>query len=101
MKGHEVQQTPYMEPRPVGIGTPGVVGVRFRKSGRVHYFSPGSLELKVGEVMVAPTSQGEVQCFVIIAPTQLLQAEVAGPLETLLRKATLRDKLKHEESFQY
>lgn len=35
-----------------------VVGVRFKKAGKVYYFNPGNLELRQGSPVIVETSRG-------------------------------------------
>lgn len=37
---------------------PEVVGVRFRRAGKIYYFDPGTLELKPGQDVIVETSRG-------------------------------------------
>ena len=37
---------------------PTVVGVRFRKAGKIYYFDPGDLELNPGQNIIVETSRG-------------------------------------------
>ena len=35
-----------------------VIGVRFRKAGKVYYFSPGDEEIKAGQHVIVETARG-------------------------------------------
>ena len=35
-----------------------IIGVRFNKSGKTYYFSPGDLEVKKGEGVIVETARG-------------------------------------------
>jgi cell fate regulator YaaT (PSP1 superfamily) len=64
-----------------------VVGVRFKRAGRIYYFDPVDIDLEVNDYVVVETSRGlEVGC-VIIAPKQVLASEVVKPLKPVVRKA--------------
>jgi len=67
---------------------PRVVGVRFRPAGRVYYYAPAGYELKVGQWVLAEGGKG-VECGrVVIAPRQVVAAELRGePLRPVLRPA--------------
>ena len=35
-----------------------VIGVRFRRAGKVYYFSPGDLEIEAGQNVIVETARG-------------------------------------------
>ena len=37
---------------------PQIVGVKFKYTGKIYYFNPGELNLKVGQLVLAKTSRG-------------------------------------------
>ena len=63
-----------------------VVGVRFRATGRVHYFDPGDEDLVAGDRVSAETKQGPQVGEVVIAPSQVLYSELRGRLIPILEK---------------
>jgi cell fate regulator YaaT (PSP1 superfamily) len=74
-----------------------VVGIRFKRAGRVYYFDPADNELQVNDQVVAKTARGlELGC-VVIAPKQVLDSEVSGPLKSVVRKATDEDFRRTQE----
>jgi cell fate regulator YaaT (PSP1 superfamily) len=73
-----------------------VVGVRFKKTGKVYYFDPGDMELEVNEQVVVETERGLELGRVVIAPRQVIASELAEPLKPVLRKASPED-LEHWE----
>ncbi len=77
---------------------PDIVGVRFKRVGRVYYFDPGGMELGVGEWVVVETMRGLELGKVVIAPKQVLASEFTEPLKTVLRKAGPEDMAQAEES---
>jgi len=64
-----------------------IVGIRFRKVGKVYYFNPGDIELKVDDYVVVDTTRGMELGQVVIAPGQVLVSNVDKPLKKVLRKA--------------
>ena len=36
-----------------------VIGIRFRKAGKVYYFSPGENEIKTGDHVIVETARSE------------------------------------------
>ncbi len=79
-----------------------VVGVRFKRTGKVYYFDPSDFELKVGDCVVVETIRGPELGQVVIAPSQVLASEVTKPLKPVVRKADIEDieqadKIKQKE----
>ncbi|MFQ5880383.1 MAG: stage 0 sporulation family protein [Dehalococcoidia bacterium] len=68
-----------------------VVGVRFRKAGKIYYFDPGEQELEVGDYVVAETELGPELGWVAIAPYQVVTSEVEEPLKPIMRAAAAAD----------
>lgn len=68
-----------------------VVGVRFKRTGKVYYFDPSDIELKVGDCVVVETTRGPELGQVVIAPSQVLASEVTKPLKPVVRKADIED----------
>lgn len=68
-----------------------VVGVRFKKVGRIYYFHPGEHQLQVGEKVVVETSQGLECGEVVIQPKAIPDEDISEPLKPVLRKASEND----------
>lgn len=63
----------------------GVVGIRFRDSGRTYYFAPGQHSLAVNDWVVVETSRGREAGRVVIAPHQVRLNLLQGELRPILR----------------
>lgn len=80
-----------------------VVGIRFRRAGRIYYFdATGFEDLVAGDAVVVETARGHEMGNVVMAPDQLVKAET-GKLKPITRCATeedrsLRRRLKLDES---
>ncbi len=75
-----------------------VIGVRFKDVGKVYYFDPDGVELKVGDNVIVETSRG-VECGkVALANRQLSDDKVTAPLKKMIRKATEDDLAIVEEN---
>jgi len=72
---------------------PLIVGIRFKRAGKIYYFDPAGHELNIGEHVVVETSRGTEIGRVVIAPRQVADSEVTEPLKPVLRKATTADLL--------
>lgn len=77
---------------------PELVGVRFKRAGRVYYFDPAGFELKVGDWVVVETGRGSDLGRVVISPKQVLANELTEPLKPVLRVATGEDLNKRVDS---
>ncbi|MBI2830090.1 MAG: stage 0 sporulation family protein [Chloroflexi bacterium] len=74
-----------------------VVGVRFKRAGRVYYFNPAGFDLQIDDCVVVETARGLEVGQVVIAPKQVLDAELTTPLKPVVRKAELADIQKSQE----
>ena len=63
-----------------------IVGVRFTPSGRVYFFSPGNVEMAIGDRVEVETDLGHREGTVVIAPNQERYADLRGGLDTVVRK---------------
>lgn len=68
-----------------------VVGIRFKKAGKVYYFDPGSLKLNKGDAVIVETARGLELGEVVTALRQVEETEVVQPLRPVLRTATPAD----------
>ncbi len=69
-----------------------VVGVRFRETGKVYYFSPNSLTLKKGEHVIVESARGQDYGFVAFEETEVSDDKVVAPLRHVVRLATNEDE---------
>jgi len=74
-----------------------IVGIRFKKAGRIYYFDPADIELEVNDYVVVETSRGLELGHVVIAPKQVLVSEVSTPLKPVVRKAEDKDISRAQE----
>jgi len=68
-----------------------IVGIRFKKAGKVYYFDPAGIDLEANDYVVVKTTRGLELGYVIIAPRQVLVNEVTTPLKPVVRKAEPED----------
>lgn len=68
-----------------------IVGVRFRRAGKIYYFSPGELKIAAGDGCIVETSRGVEYGEVVIAPKDVAEDEVVQPLKQVLRGANTED----------
>jgi len=74
-----------------------IVGIRFKKTGKVYYFDSAGIELEAGDHVVVKTSRGMELGYVVIAPGQVLASEVDESLKPVMRKAEPDDIKQAEE----
>lgn len=65
---------------------PSLTGVQLKPSQKVQYFDADGLHLAVGDRVVVETLDGEQEGVVAIAPAQVLQSDLRGALNPVLRK---------------
>ncbi|WP_153127224.1 PSP1 domain-containing protein [Peribacillus tepidiphilus] len=75
-----------------------VVGVRFKKAGKIYYFDPGELEIPKGEFVIVETARGVEYGKVVIPRKQVDENDVVLPLKKVLRIADAKDRLNVEEN---
>jgi len=73
-----------------------IVGIRFKKAGKVYYFDPAGIDLKVDDYIVVETTRGIELGYVVIAPKQVLVNEITTPLKPVIRKAE-EDDIEHAQ----
>ncbi|MFZ5985585.1 MAG: PSP1 domain-containing protein [Bacillota bacterium] len=75
-----------------------VVGVRFKKAGKIYYFDPGDLVIDLNESAIVETARGIEFGQVVVPNTEVSEEEIVAPLKKVIRIATEEDKLHHEEN---
>jgi cell fate regulator YaaT (PSP1 superfamily) len=75
-----------------------VVGVRFKKAGKIYYFDPGDLSIQKGDYVIVETVRGVEYGKVVIARKQVDEHDVVLPLKKVLRIADQKDRLMVEEN---
>ena len=68
-----------------------IVGVRFKKAGKIYYFGIGPLEIAKGDDVIVETARGVEFGHVVLGPRQVEDSEVTLPLKAVQRKATDED----------
>jgi len=76
-----------------------IVGVRFKRAGRVYYFDPAGFDLEVNDYVVVNTVRGLELGHVVAPPKQVLDSEVGRSLKSVVRKAEPED-IKRAQEFE-
>ena len=77
---------------------PTVVGIRFKKAGKIYYFDPALSSVAQGDHAIVETARGVEYGEVVVGPREVSDSEVVSPLKPVLRKATDEDAQKVEEN---
>ncbi len=75
-----------------------IVGVRFKKPGKIYFFDPGDLQINNRDFVIVETSQGQEFGEVAIANRIVEDESVLKPLKKVIRIATQKDKKHNEEN---
>jgi len=73
-----------------------IVGVRFKRAGRIYYFDSAGIELEASDPVVVQTARGLELGQVVISPRQVVADELGEPLKLVVRKAEPED-IEHAE----
>lgn len=84
-----------------------IIGIRFKKVGKIYYFSPEGINAKVGDMAIVETVNGTECGEVAIANRKIEDYELASPLRPVIRIADENDmrivaknKLKEKDAFR-
>ena len=70
-----------------------VIGVRFKKAGKIYYFDPAGLDIEKGNFVVVETARGIEFGECVIGLKEINENDVIAPLKSVLRVATERKKM--------
>ncbi len=72
-----------------------VVGVRFKKAGKIYYFAPGEISIQTGDDVIVETARGIEFGNAVIGPKDVEDDKIVPPLKGVIRKATDDDREKY------
>lgn len=75
-----------------------VVGVRFKKAGKIYYFDPGDLAIQRDDFVIVETVRGVEFGRVVIPRKQVGENDVVLPLKKVVRIADQKDRLIVDEN---
>ncbi|NLC43986.1 MAG: stage 0 sporulation family protein [Clostridiales bacterium] len=75
-----------------------VVGIRFKKAGKIYYFGPNGLDLNEEDHVIVETARGVEFGDVVVASKEVPDEEIVPPLKSVIRKATEEDKIQAAEN---
>lgn len=75
-----------------------VIGVRFKKAGKIYYFDPGELEIQLNDYVIVETSRGIEYGKAFTNIKQVSENDVVLPLKKVLRLADEHDRINVDEN---
>ncbi len=76
-----------------------IVGVRFKKTGKIYFFDPENLEINMGDKVIVETAMGEEFGEVVTNNRELPDEKITNPLKKVLRIASQQD-IKNMEMYK-
>lgn len=84
-----------------------VIGVRFRRAGKIYYFDPAGFDIERGDNVIVETARGVEYGNVVLGPRDIEDDKIIQPIKPVIRQATPEDdevekknKEKEKEAFQ-
>lgn len=68
-----------------------IVGVRFKKAGKIYYFLPSEETLTIDDGVIVETARGVEYGTVVIGPKEVSKDSLVMPVKEVMRKATPKD----------
>ena len=75
-----------------------IIGVRFKKPGKIYFFDPGKFRIEKGQFVVVETSQGEEYGEVVTNVRKVEEERIVAPLKKVIRIANYHDRKNYEEN---
>ncbi len=75
-----------------------VIGVKFKRVGKIYYFSPNGMEPKAGDHVIVETARGVEYGRVAMGIKEVSEDEIVAPLKPIIRIATPEDDIILEEN---
>ncbi len=74
-----------------------IIGVRFKKLGKIYFFNPKNLKVRKGDKVIVETAQGEEYGEVMIPNRFVEDDKIVAPLKKVIRIANYKDHKHYEE----
>ena len=75
-----------------------IIGVRFRRAGKVYFFAPGELDIKKGDNVIVETARGIEYGQVVSGIRDIEDEKIVMPLKPVIRIATEEDDAVNAEN---
>ena len=77
-----------------------IIGVRFKKAGKIYYFDPAGNDFETGDGVIVETVRGVEYGTVALANREISGKDLTTPIKKIMRPATERDRQVAEENKQ-
>ncbi|MEJ8553934.1 PSP1 domain-containing protein [Tepidibacter sp. Z1-5] len=77
-----------------------VVGIRFKKAGKIYYFNPLEFDVKKDMNVIVETARGLEYGNIIVGPKEVSEEEIVAPLKPIVRISTEEDTNIYNENKQ-
>ena len=77
-----------------------VVGVRFKKAGKIYYFEPSEDKYERGQAVIVETARGIEYGYIELTEIDVDESELILPLKKVIRLATAEDTENNEKNRQ-
>ena len=68
-----------------------VIGVRFRRAGKIYFFDPAQMDIEVGQHVIVETARGVEYGDVVLGRREVEEEQIIATLKTVIRIATPED----------
>lgn len=75
-----------------------VIGVRFKKAGKIYYFDPVNFAVKKENYVIVETARGIEFGQCVIGIKEISEDEIVSPLKEVIRIADEKDIQKHKDN---
>ena len=75
-----------------------VVGVRFKKAGKIYYFDPDGIDIKMDDNVIVETARGIEFGQIVVPPKEVKEDEIVSPLKKVIRIASKEDEILNSEN---
>ena len=75
-----------------------VVGIKFKKPGKIYFFDPAGLKLNLQDMVIADTANGEEFAKIAMANKLMPDEKIVEPLRKVIRLANKKDIRQNEEN---
>lgn len=68
-----------------------IIGVRFKRPGKIYFFDPGDFEINKNDSVIVETAMGEELGYVVVPKRKIEESKLNNPLKKVIRIATKED----------
>ena len=77
-----------------------IIGVKFRNTGKIYYFNPGSFDIHYDDHVIVETARGVEYGTVVMSPMQIEDEKIPQPLKGIMRMADENDTARENENLR-